>query len=116
MGEVNERNGDFSSTDLLILSARLPMHTVEKMRSRLKFNSAVLFVLTGLFVFAVYNLSRLRVPPFSLDPCDAVMHFAVFTVVVALIGSLRPLLPYQKRMSHAAQDTHVLRSQQAVAL
>jgi cytochrome bd-type quinol oxidase subunit 2 len=92
------------------------MHTVEKMPSRLKFNSAVLFVLTGLFVFAVYNLSRLRVPPFGLDPCDAVMHFAVFTVVIALIGSLRSLLTYQKRMSPAAQDTHVLRSQQAVAL
>jgi len=86
------------------------------MPSRLKVNSAVLIALTGSFVFAVYNLSHLRVPPFGLDPCDAVMHFAVFTVVIGLIGSLRALLPYQKQLSHAAQESHVLRSQQAVAL
>jgi hypothetical protein len=86
------------------------------MPPRLKVNSAVLIALTGLFVSAIYNLSRLRVPPFGLDPCDAVMHFAVFTVVIALVGSSRALLPYQKRLSTGAQDTHVLRSQQAVAL
>jgi len=44
------------------------------------------------------------------------MHFAIFTVAIALIGSLRALLPYQKQLSHAAQETHVFRSQQAAAL
>ena len=67
----------------------------ESMSSTLKFNSAVFVVLVGLFVFATLNLNRLRVPPFGLDPCDAVMHFAVFTMLLALVGSLRALLPYR---------------------
>jgi len=86
------------------------------MPSRLKVNSAVLIVLAGLFVFAKYNLTRLRVPPFGLDPCDAVMHFAFFTMVLALIGSLRALRPYKEGLTYAAQNAYVGRSQQAAAL
>ena len=85
------------------------------MSSRLKLNSAVFVVLAGLFVFAKLNLNRLRVPPFGLDPCDAVMHFAVFTILLALIGSLRALLPY-RGVTFPTQESYVLRSQQAVAL
>jgi hypothetical protein len=51
--------------------------------------------LAALFVFTIYNLARLRVPPFRLDPCDAVMHFAIFTMVLALAGSLRALRLYR---------------------
>ncbi len=86
------------------------------MRSRLMFNSAVLIALTGLFVFAIYNLARLRIPPFRLDPCDAVMHFALFTMMFALIGSLRAFLPYRETLAFQARNTYVLRSQQAAAL
>ena len=86
------------------------------MPSRLKFNAAVLLALAGLFVFAVYNLSRLRVPLFGLDPCDAVMHFAFFTVVLALVGSLRVLCSYRASLSYQAQNAYFLRSQHAVAL
>ena len=57
------------------------------MPGRLKFNSVVLMALAGLFVFTIYNLARLRVPPFGLDPCDAVMNFAIFTMALALAGS-----------------------------
>jgi hypothetical protein len=85
------------------------------MSSRLRFNSAAFVVLTGLFVFATLNLSRLRVPSFSLDPCDAVMHFAVFTILLGVIGSLRALLPY-RGVAHPMQEAYVLRSQQVVAL
>jgi hypothetical protein len=83
---------------------------------RLKFNSTVFVVLAGLFVFAKFNLTRLRVPPFGLDPCDAVMHFAFFTMLLALIGSLRAMRPYREGIAYPMQETHVLRSQQAVAL
>ena len=86
------------------------------MQTKLRVNSVVLVALAGLFVFAVYKLSRLRVSPFGLDPCDAVLHFAVFTVVIALIGSSRALLPHLGHLSPTGQDTHILRSQQAVAL
>ena len=85
------------------------------MSSRLKVNSTIFLLLAGLFVFATLNLNRLRVPAFGLDPCDAVMHFAVFTMVFALISSLRALLPY-RGATYPMQETFVLRSQQAVAL
>ena len=85
------------------------------MSSRLKLNSAVFVVLAGLFVFAKLNLNRLRVPPFGLDPCDAVMHFAVFTMLLALISSLRALFPY-RGVTFPTQESYALRSQQAVAL
>jgi hypothetical protein len=86
------------------------------MPSRLKVNSVVLIMLAGLFVFAKYNLTRLRVPPFGLDPCDAVMHFAFFTMVLALIASLDAVRPHRKGVGYAAQDAYVARSQQAAAL
>jgi hypothetical protein len=81
----------------------------------MKFNSAVFVVLAGLFVFAKLNLNRLGVPPFRVDPCDAVLHFAGFTILLALTGSLRALLPYCEG-EYPMQKTYVLRSQQAVAL
>jgi hypothetical protein len=86
------------------------------MPSRLKFNSSVLIVLTGLFLFTKFNLTRLRVPVFGLDPCDAVMHFAFFVMLLALVGSLRAMRPYREGVTYTTQDTHVLRSQEAVAL
>jgi len=85
------------------------------MTLKLRFNSIVLLVLAGLFVFATLNLHRLRVPAFGLDPCDAVMHFAVFTMLFALLSSLRAWLPKQG-LDYSPQETYVLRSQQAVAL
>lgn len=86
------------------------------MPSKLKFNSAALIALAGLFVFPKYNLTRLRVPPFRVDPCDAVMHFAFFAMVLALIGSLRAMRRYREGVAYTTQNTYVLRSQQAVAL
>jgi len=85
------------------------------MSSRLKLNLAVFVILAGLFVLAKLNLNRLRVPPFGLDPCDAEMHFAVFTMSLALLGSLRALLPYRS-VTYPRQESYVLRSQQAASL
>jgi hypothetical protein len=86
-----------------------------KMPGRLKFNSVVLMALAALFVFTIYNLARLRVPPFGLDPCDAVMHFAIFTMVLALAGSLRALRLYRAAPATDAQNSYIFRSQHAVA-
>jgi hypothetical protein len=86
------------------------------MSSRLKITSAAFLVLTGVFVFAKFHLTRLRVPPFGLDPCDAVMHFAFFTILFALLGSLRAMRPYREGITYPTQRTYVLRSLQAVAL
>jgi hypothetical protein len=85
------------------------------MPGRLKFNSVVLMALAALFVFTIYNLARLRVPPFGLDPCDAVMHFAIFTTVLALAGSLRALRSYRAAPAADAQNSYIFRSQHAVA-
>ena len=86
------------------------------MPSRLKFNSAVLIVLTSLFLFAKFNVTRLRVPAFGLDPCDAVMHFGFFVMLLALVGSLRSMRPYREGVAYTTQNTYVFRSQEAVAL
>lgn len=83
----------------------------ESMSSRLTANAALFVVLAGLFVYAQLNLNRLRVLPFGLDPCDAVMHFAVFTMLLGLIGSLLALLPYRK-ITYPTQKMYVLRSHQ----
>jgi hypothetical protein len=84
--------------------------------SRLRINTVILVALTGLFVFAQYNLARLTVTPFGLDPCDAVSHFAIFAVALGLFGSLRALRSYHERIAHSAREVYILRSQQAVAL
>ena len=83
---------------------------------RVKFTSAAFVVLTGAFVFAKFHLTRLSVPAFRLDPCDAVVHFAFFTMLFALIGSLRAMRPYREGVAYTTQQTYVLRSLQAVAL
>src|SRR5947208_15698805 len=86
-----------------------------KMPGRLKFNSVVLMALAALFAFTIHNLARLRVPPFGLDPCDAVVHFAVFTMILALASSLRAFrLDRTGRLSDG-QNSYILRSQHAVA-
>lgn len=86
------------------------------MPARLRINSFVLIVLVALFVLTIHNLARLRITPFGLDPCDAVMHFAFFTMVLGLICSLRAFRTYPENHLSGEQDCHVLRSQYAVAL
>ena len=86
------------------------------MPARLKLNSLILVVLVPLFVFTIHNLARLRVPPFGLDPCDAVMHFAVFTMLLGLGCALRAFRPLTENHLSNEQNCYVLRSQYAVTL
>jgi len=76
------------------------------MPTRFKRDAIALFGLAAVLAFTKYNLARLPVRPFGLDPCDAVNVFAFITIMmVAVVSLFRAFGPYSQAPSSAA--THL---------
>jgi hypothetical protein len=87
------------------------------MPTRFKRDAIALFGLAAVLAFAKYNLARLPVRPFGLDPCDAVNVFAFITIMmVAVVSLFRAFRPYSQGPTSAVQHIYVIRSQQAFVL
>jgi len=77
-----------------------------------KGNALVMFGLTAILVFAQYNVAKLPIRPFNLDPCDAVVHFAFLIVGFVLMVSLFRALS----TTGSKSSRYILRYQQTFAL